>query len=79
MDNVLLVVDDLEAVKPFFTDLGMELEGEAVVQGRSVDRLIALDGVRATCLDADPGRAGADRWTSSTHRPRSGPSQSTRP
>src|SRR3954470_862368 len=48
MDNVLLVVDDLEAVKAFFTELGLELEGEAVVEGQSVDRLIALDGVRAT-------------------------------
>ena len=48
MDNVLLVVEDLEAVKAFFIDLGLELEGEAVVEGESVDRLIALDGVRAT-------------------------------
>ncbi len=48
MDNVLLVVDDLEAVKLFFADLGLELEGEAVVEGESVDRLIGLDGVRAT-------------------------------
>ena len=48
MDNVLLVVDDLEAVKAFFVDLGLELEGEADVQGESVDRLIALEGVRAT-------------------------------
>ena len=48
MDNVLLVVDDLEAAKAFFADLGLELEGETVVEGPSVDRLIALDGVRAT-------------------------------
>ena len=48
MDNVLLVVDDLEAVKAFFVDLGLELEGESVVEGESVDRLIGLDGVRAT-------------------------------
>jgi catechol 2,3-dioxygenase-like lactoylglutathione lyase family enzyme len=48
MDNVLLVVDDLEAAKAFFTELGLELEGETVVEGQSVDRLIGLDGVRAT-------------------------------
>ena len=48
MDNVLLVVDDLEAVKAFFTELGLELEGETTVEGQSVDRLIGLDGVRAT-------------------------------
>ena len=28
MDNVLIVVDDLEAVKAFFTELGLKLEGE---------------------------------------------------
>ncbi len=48
MDNILLVVDDLEAVKAFFIDLGLELEGESVVEGESVDRLLALEGVRAT-------------------------------
>ncbi len=48
MDNVLLVVDDLEAVKAFFVELGLELEGETVVEGPEVDRLIGLDGVRAT-------------------------------
>ena len=30
MDNVLIVVDDLEAAKAFFAELGMELEGETV-------------------------------------------------
>ncbi len=48
MDNVLLVVDDLEAAKAFFVDLGLELEGETAVEGEAVDRLIGLDGVRAT-------------------------------
>ena len=48
MDNVLIVVDDLEAAKAFFTELGMELEGETTVEGPSVDILIGLKGVRAT-------------------------------
>src|ERR671924_277876 len=47
MDNVLLVVDDLEAAIAFFVELGMELEGEATVEGRSVDRVVGLDGVRS--------------------------------
>jgi catechol 2,3-dioxygenase-like lactoylglutathione lyase family enzyme len=47
MDNVLIVVDDLEAAKAFFAELGMELEGEATNEGRWVDRIIGLDGVRA--------------------------------
>ena len=48
MDNVLIVVDDLEATKAFFVALGMELEGETTVEGPSVDRLIGLQNVRAT-------------------------------
>jgi catechol 2,3-dioxygenase-like lactoylglutathione lyase family enzyme len=48
MDNVLIVVDDLEAAKAFFLELGMELEGETTVEGPLVDRLIALQNVRAT-------------------------------
>ena len=47
MDHVGVVVDDLEAATAFFAELGMELEGEAPVQGRWVDRLAGLDNVRA--------------------------------
>lgn len=47
MDNVLIVVDDLEAAKAFFTELGMELEGEAPVEGPWVDSTVGLNGVRA--------------------------------
>ncbi len=47
MDNVLIVVDDLEAAKAFFAELGMELEGEAPVEGRWVDRVVGLNNVRA--------------------------------
>ena len=46
MDNVLIVVDDLEAATAFFVELGMELEGEAPVEGRWVDRVVGLDDVR---------------------------------
>jgi len=47
MDNIGIVVDDLAAAIAFFVDLGLELEGEATVEGRSVDRLVGLDGVRS--------------------------------
>jgi catechol 2,3-dioxygenase-like lactoylglutathione lyase family enzyme len=50
MDNILIVVDDLEAVKAFFAELGMELEGEATVEGPLVGSLIGLKGVRATLV-----------------------------
>ena len=48
MDNILIVVDDLERMKAFFAALGLELEGQADVEGPVVDRLIGLQGVRAT-------------------------------
>ena len=48
MDNVLIVVDDLDAVKAFFLELGLELEGETTVDGPSVDRLVGIQNVRAT-------------------------------
>jgi catechol 2,3-dioxygenase-like lactoylglutathione lyase family enzyme len=48
MDNVLIVVDDLEAVKAFFIELGLELEGEQTVEGPLVGKLIGLENVRAT-------------------------------
>src|SRR5581483_9790659 len=47
MDNVLIVVEDLEAAKAFFTELGMELEGETPVEGSWVDSVVGLNGVRA--------------------------------
>jgi len=37
MDNVGVVVDDLEAAVAFFLELGLELAGEAAVEGRWVD------------------------------------------
>ena len=47
MDNVLIVVEDLQAATAFFAELGMELEGETQVEGPWVDRTVGLDGVRA--------------------------------
>ena len=47
MDNVAIVVDDLAAAIAFFVELGLELEGEATVEGRLVDRLVGLEGVRS--------------------------------
>ncbi|MDW3847050.1 VOC family protein [Micromonospora sp. BRA006-A] len=46
MDHVSVVVDDLPAAIAFFTDLGMEVEGEMPVEGQWVDRVNGIDGVR---------------------------------
>ncbi len=52
MDNVLIVVDDLEAVKAFFIELGLKLEGETTVEGPLIGKLIGLapHDVRATLV-----------------------------
>jgi catechol 2,3-dioxygenase-like lactoylglutathione lyase family enzyme len=46
LDHVSVVVDDLAAAIVFFVELGMELEGEAPIEGPWVDRVNGLDGVR---------------------------------
>ncbi|MBI2390100.1 MAG: VOC family protein [Deltaproteobacteria bacterium] len=46
MDHVGVVVDDLAAAIAFFVELGMELEGEAPIEGSWVDRIVAIEGVR---------------------------------
>jgi catechol 2,3-dioxygenase-like lactoylglutathione lyase family enzyme len=46
MDNDLIVVDDLEAAKAFFVELGMELEGQIPVEGHWVDLIVGLKNVR---------------------------------
>jgi catechol 2,3-dioxygenase-like lactoylglutathione lyase family enzyme len=47
MDHVGIVVDDLAAAIEFFTDLGLTVQGEGPVEGSWVDRVVALEGVRA--------------------------------
>jgi catechol 2,3-dioxygenase-like lactoylglutathione lyase family enzyme len=47
MDHVSVVVDDLEAAIAFFVELGLVAQGEMPVEGRWVDRVVGLDGVRA--------------------------------
>jgi catechol 2,3-dioxygenase-like lactoylglutathione lyase family enzyme len=47
MDHVSIVVDDLAGATAFFVELGLELQGEAPVEGDWVDRVVGLDGVRS--------------------------------
>jgi catechol 2,3-dioxygenase-like lactoylglutathione lyase family enzyme len=50
MDNVLIVVEDLEAAQAFFAELGMELDGETTVEGPWAGKVIGLDNVRADII-----------------------------
>ena len=46
MDNVGIVVEDLDAAIEFFTELGLDLEGRAPVEGDWADRVTGLHGMR---------------------------------
>jgi catechol 2,3-dioxygenase-like lactoylglutathione lyase family enzyme len=46
MDNVGIVVDDLPATIAFFRELGLELEGEATIEGEWAGRVTGLGDQR---------------------------------
>ena len=46
MDNVGIVVVDLDAAIEFFTELGLELEGRAPIEGDWADGVTGLRGMR---------------------------------
>ncbi len=46
MDNIGIVVEDLDAAIGFFTELGLELEGRAPVQGEWADGVTGLRDMR---------------------------------
>jgi catechol 2,3-dioxygenase-like lactoylglutathione lyase family enzyme len=46
MDNVLIVVEDLDAVIAFFVEIGLELEGRGPVEGAWVEQVIGVSGVK---------------------------------
>ncbi len=46
MDNVGIVVEDLDAAIEFFTELGLELEGRAPIEGDWADGVTGLHAMR---------------------------------
>lgn len=44
LEHIGIVVDDLTAATAFFAALGLEVEGEASVEGGSVDRIRRVPG-----------------------------------
>src|SRR5215212_6401371 len=46
MDNVGIVVDDLPATIAFFRELGLELEGQATIEGDWAERVTGLRDMR---------------------------------
>jgi catechol 2,3-dioxygenase-like lactoylglutathione lyase family enzyme len=80
MDNVLIVVEDLDAVIAFLVELGMELEGRGPLEGDFAERVIGLHDVRQEVamlrVPGAPGRielARFDRPRPITPDPRDAP------
>ena len=46
MDNVGIVVESLDTAVAFFTELGLELEGRAAIEGDWAERVTGIDGMR---------------------------------
>jgi catechol 2,3-dioxygenase-like lactoylglutathione lyase family enzyme len=62
MHHVGIVVADMPAAIAFFVELGLELEGEAVVEGEWAGRIIGLGDVRSdiAMLRTPDGRAAIE-------------------
>ncbi|MEW6722742.1 MAG: VOC family protein [Candidatus Micrarchaeota archaeon] len=70
MDNVGIVVEDLKAAIAFFKELGLELEGETTVEGRWVDRVVGLNGVRSDIVMMRTPDGHSRLELSKFHRPK---------
>jgi catechol 2,3-dioxygenase-like lactoylglutathione lyase family enzyme len=71
MDHVGIVVDDLAAATEFFVELGLVLQGEATVEGRWVDGVVGLEGVRADIAMMQTPDGNARLELTKFHSPRS--------
>jgi catechol 2,3-dioxygenase-like lactoylglutathione lyase family enzyme len=47
MDNVAIVVEDLDGAIAFFSELGLEVEGRAEIEGAFADQTVGIDGIRS--------------------------------
>ena len=52
MDNVGIVVEDLDATIAFFTELGLALEGRAVIEGEWAGRVTGLPNQSQSTAEA---------------------------
>ncbi len=50
IDHVGVIVNDLPSAKEFFLDLGLEVEGEAKMEGEWLDRIVGLKGTRTALV-----------------------------
>lgn len=54
IDHIGVIVDDLPAAKAFFLEFGLEVQGEADMEGELLDRLLGLRKVRTSLVMMRP-------------------------
>ena len=54
IDHIGVIVEDLAAAKAFLLDFGLEVQGEADMEGELVDRLLGLRGVKTSLVMMRP-------------------------
>ena len=54
IDHIGIIVNDLPAAKAFFLDFGLEVQGEAEMEGELVDRLLGLNKVKTSLVMMRP-------------------------
>jgi catechol 2,3-dioxygenase-like lactoylglutathione lyase family enzyme len=69
MDNVLVVVEDIDAAIAFFVELGLVLEGRVMAEGAWVDRTIGLRDTRAEIVMLRPPDGHGGIELTRYHRP----------
>ena len=60
IDHVGVIVDDLAAAKAFFLDLGLEVLGEAEMEGSLLDNVTALKGAKTAIVMMGTPDGGAN-------------------
>jgi catechol 2,3-dioxygenase-like lactoylglutathione lyase family enzyme len=58
-DHVGITVSDLDSATAFFTDLGLEVEGRAFVEGEFIDTVIGIPDSRSEIVMLRPPGGGA--------------------
>jgi catechol 2,3-dioxygenase-like lactoylglutathione lyase family enzyme len=69
MDNVSVVVEDLKAAVAFFTELGMEVEGETTVEGEWAGKVIGLSDIKSDIVMLRTPDGHSRLELSTFHRP----------
>lgn len=70
LHHTVVVVSDLESARTFFTELGLELEGQMPIEGKWADRINAIEGIHCEiAMMRTPDGQGRLELTQYSHPP----------